>query len=118
MQIFLSFEQQVLNFLCLTSVAESEELLAVKRLKLDYEDLVSVSADLQRRWEALLEAVIHGLIKYRHIDTKAKCRHLKIIHLFRGFAAGVYLSEAPSLPRFLFGVVEQFCRFTKFTKLG
>jgi hypothetical protein len=26
-------------------------------------------------------------------------------------AAGVYLSEAPSPPRFLFGVVKQFCRF-------
>jgi hypothetical protein len=24
---------------------------------------------------------------------------------------GVYLSEAPSPPRFLFGVVKQFCRF-------
>ncbi len=53
-------DTQFLKFLCLTFVAESEELLAVKRLKLDYEDLVSVSADLQRRWEAMLEAVNHG----------------------------------------------------------
>ena len=29
----------------------------MKRLKMDYEDLVAMSADLQRRWEALLEAV-------------------------------------------------------------
>jgi hypothetical protein len=82
MQIFLSFEQQVLKLLYLISVAESEELLAVKRLKLDYEDLVSVSADLQRRWEALLEAVNHGLINY--IDAKAKCRHLKKLTLRKG----------------------------------
>ncbi len=61
-----------MKFLRVSPVAESEELLAVKRLKLDYEDLVSVSADLQRRWEALLEAVNHGLINY--IDAKAKCR--------------------------------------------
>jgi hypothetical protein len=37
--------------------AENEELLAVKRLKLDYEDLVLMSADLQRRWEEMLAAV-------------------------------------------------------------
>ncbi len=36
----------------------------------------------------------------------------KKIDLYKDFyAAGVYLSEAPSLPRFLFGVVKQFCRF-------
>ncbi len=29
----------------------------------------------------------------------------------RADAAGVYLSEAPTPPRFLFGVVKQFCRF-------
>ncbi len=33
------------------------------------------------------------------------------IDLQRDLAAGVYLSEAPSPPRFLFGVVKQFCRF-------
>ncbi len=32
------------------------------------------------------------------------------IDLERDLAAGVYLSEAPSPPRFLFGVVKQFCR--------
>ena len=35
-------------------------------------------------------------------DTKAKCRHPKKIDLERDFVAGVYLSEAPSPPRFLF----------------
>ncbi len=48
--------------------AESEELLAVKRLKLDYEDLVSVSADLQRRWEALLEAVNPFIVLLTHVQ--------------------------------------------------
>ncbi len=33
------------------------------------------------------------------------------IGMERDLAAGVYLSEAPSPPRFLFGVVKQFCRF-------
>jgi hypothetical protein len=41
---------------------------------------------------------IHGLIN--KIGTKAKCRHLKKL-----ICKGVYLSEAPSPPRFLFGVV-------------
>jgi hypothetical protein len=45
----------------------------------------------------------HGLIKY--LDFEAKCRHLKKLTMKRDFAAGVYLSEAPSPPRFLFGVV-------------
>jgi hypothetical protein len=31
--------------------------------------------------------------------------------LERDLAEGDYLSEAPSPPRFLFGVVKQFCRF-------
>ncbi len=35
----------------------------------------------------------------------------KTIDLERDFAAGVYLSEAPSPPKFLFGVAKQFCRF-------
>ncbi len=40
----------------------------------------------------------------RLIESNAKCRHLKlIIDLKRDFAEGVYLSEAPSPPRFLFG---------------
>jgi hypothetical protein len=46
-------------------------------------------------------ACAHGLINY--IDTKAKCRHLKKWTRKGTFAAGVYLSEAPSPPRFLFG---------------
>jgi hypothetical protein len=33
------------------------------------------------------------------------------INMERDLAADVYLSEAPSPPRFLFGVVKQFCRF-------
>jgi hypothetical protein len=44
------------------------------------------------RWE-------HGLINY--IDIKAKCSHLKKLTCTGTyFAAGVYLSEAPSSPRF------------------
>ncbi len=47
----------------------------------------------------------HWLINY--MDTKAKCRHLK--NWPRDFAAGVYLSEAPSHPyRFLFGWCSSF----------
>ena len=45
--------------------------------------------------------------KIRLIESDAKCRYLKN----RDFAAGVYLSEAPSPPRVLFGVVKQLCRF-------
>jgi hypothetical protein len=43
----------------------------------------------------------HGLINY--VYTNAKCRHLKKF-TYRDFAAGVYLSEDPSPPTFLFGV--------------
>jgi hypothetical protein len=39
------------------------------------------------------------------IESNVKCRHLKKIDLKRDFAAGVYLSEAPAPPRFLFGAV-------------
>jgi hypothetical protein len=41
-----------------------------------------------------------------YIDIKAKCSHLKKF-TSKGFAAGVYFSEAPPLspPRFLLGVV-------------
>jgi len=39
-------------------------------------------------------ALEQGLINY--IDTKAKCRHLKLD--FVAALAGAYLSEAPSLP--------------------
>ncbi len=35
----------------------------------------------------------------------------KKIDLYRDFAVGVYLSEAPSRPRFLFGVVKHFVGF-------
>jgi hypothetical protein len=35
-------------------------------------------------------------------DTKAKCRHLKKLTCKKNIAAGVYLSEAPSPPIFLF----------------
>jgi hypothetical protein len=40
----------------------------------------------------------HGLINF--IDTKAKCRHLKTIYLYRDFVAGVYLSDTPPLSPF------------------
>ncbi len=33
------------------------------------------------------------------------------IDLWRDFAAGVYMFAALSSPRFLFGLVKQFCRF-------
>jgi hypothetical protein len=42
--------------------------------------------------------------------SNPKCR-LFLLDLLRDLEAGVYLSEAPSPPRFLFGVVKQFCRF-------
>jgi hypothetical protein len=45
------------------------------------------------------------------IESNDKCRYPKKIDLLRDFAAGVYLSEAPSPPRFVFRVVKQFCRF-------
>ncbi len=45
------------------------------------------------------------------IDSNPKCRLFLKIDLKRDMAAGVYLSEAPSPPRFWFGVVKQFCRF-------
>jgi hypothetical protein len=49
-------------------------------------------------------AKYHGLIKLtNYIDTIAKRRHLK--KCTRDFAAGIYLSEAPFPPRFLFRVV-------------
>jgi hypothetical protein len=51
------------------------------------------------RREALL-CMPHGLINY--IDTKAKCRHLKI-DLYIDFAAGFYLTEAPTLLGFCLG---------------
>jgi hypothetical protein len=38
--------------------------------------------------------------RIRLIESNAKCRHLKS-DLKRNFAAGFYLSEAPSPPRFL-----------------
>ncbi len=43
----------------------------------------------------------------------ALCRGVerKKIDLYRDFAAGDYLSEAPFPPRFLFGMVRQFSRF-------
>jgi hypothetical protein len=40
-----------------------------------------------------------------------KCRLFLKIDLYRDLAACVYLSEAPSPLRFLFGVVKQFFRF-------
>jgi hypothetical protein len=43
----------------------------------------------------------HGLENYK--DTKEKCRHLKNLPV-KGLCVDVYLSEAPSPPRFLFGV--------------
>ncbi len=43
-------------------------------------------------------------------NPKGRLFFLKI-DLLRNLAAGVYLSEAPSPLRFLFGVVKQFCRF-------
>jgi hypothetical protein len=47
----------------------------------------------------------HGLINY----TKTKAKHHHINYLpFKDFAAGFYLSEAPSSPRFQFGVVSDF----------
>jgi hypothetical protein len=49
--------------------------------------------------------------KIRLIESNAKCRYLKKLTCKRTFAAGVYLSEAPSPPRFLFGMVKIFCRF-------
>jgi hypothetical protein len=45
--------------------------------------------------------------KIRLIESNAKGRYLKKIYLKRDFAAGVYLPEAPSPPRFLFGAVRQ-----------
>jgi hypothetical protein len=42
--------------------------------------------------------------KIRLIESNAKC-HLKKLTVKEDFAAGVYLSEASSPPRFLFGVV-------------
>ncbi len=47
----------------------------------------------------------------RLIESNDKMSLSKKIYLYRDFAAGVYLSEAPSPPRFLFGVVKQFNRF-------
>jgi hypothetical protein len=49
--------------------------------------------------------------KNRLIESNEKYRYLTKIDLERDCAAGVYLSEAPSPPRFLFGVVKQICRF-------
>ncbi len=46
-----------------------------------------------------------GRRKIRRIESNAKCRHLKKLTCIRDFAAGVYLPEALSPPRFLFGVV-------------
>jgi hypothetical protein len=46
----------------------------------------------------------------RLIESNTKCRNLKQF-ICKDFAAGAFLSEAPSPPRFLFGEVEQFCRF-------
>ncbi len=45
--------------------------------------------------------------KIRLIEINAKCRHWPV----KGLCAGVYLSEGPSRPRFLFEMVQQFCRF-------
>jgi hypothetical protein len=53
------------------------------------------------------EVLGHGLVNY--IDYNAKCRHPKKLTCTTG--ALWQVSEAPSPPRFLFGVVEQFCRF-------
>jgi hypothetical protein len=52
------------------------------------------------------EVLGHGLVNY--IDNNAKCRHPKKLTCT---GALWQVSEAPSPPRFLFGVVEQFCRF-------
>jgi hypothetical protein len=52
----------------------------------------------------------HGSNNYV-IGSYPKCRLLLKIDLERALAAGVCLSEAPSPPRFLFGVVKQFYRF-------
>ncbi len=42
---------------------------------------------------------------------QSKMSSSKKIDLSRDFAAAIYLCEAPSPPRFVFGVVEKFCRF-------
>ncbi len=44
-------------------------------------------------------------------NPNPKCLAFLKIYQQRYLAAGVYPSEAPSPPRFLFGVVKQFCRF-------
>jgi hypothetical protein len=43
--------------------------------------------------------------KIRLTESNAKCRVCRSLKNLRDFAAGVYLSEAPPPPRFLFGVV-------------
>ncbi len=43
--------------------------------------------------------------KIRLIESNAKCRYLKINLYWGDFAACFYLYEAPSPPRFLYGVV-------------
>jgi hypothetical protein len=58
---------------------------------------------------------------YRHLRTSMdqialktpnpNCRLFFKIYLERDLAACVYKPDAPSPPRFLFGVVKQFCRF-------
>ncbi len=54
--------------------------------------------------------LILGRRKIWLIENNAKCSYLKNV-LKMVFAPGVYLSEAPSPTRFLFGVLRQFCRF-------
>jgi hypothetical protein len=48
----------------------------------------------------------------KYLQNKTpKCRLFLKIDQLRYLATGAYISEAPSPPRFLFGVVPQFCRF-------
>ena len=62
----------------------------MKRLKMDYEDLVAMSADLQRRWEALLEAVRVTVLS-RDADSDPWIR----IRIIKGGSGSVWRDTNP-----------------------
>jgi hypothetical protein len=61
----------------------------------------SPNSSIMNKWK---QSPDHGLINYMYIDAKANCRRPTKLTC-KGIVAGVYLSEAPSPPRFLFGAV-------------
>jgi hypothetical protein len=73
--------------------------------------LLHCAGECRAQWAPLLPYVDRYVRrKIRLIEGNVKCRYLKKLTC-KGTFRQFYLSEAHSLPRLLFGVVKQFCRY-------